>query len=460
MNQLASYYFKKKSLGSPAEGNIPIDVHVFKRADHHYAFDTRNFSILRLDPLGASILSQMKESSLDELIDLLGSICDNRLIESYYTKFLKMLEDGVFSRGPVRQPKKPPFYRLVAMVAGGCNMGCKYCFEKDVPTFQNANLMSKETADEMLHWYFRHHEGSKAHLQIYGGEPLLNWPVAVFLIEQMESWAAAKQILFTKYLITNGTLLTESQIDFFKDHHLSVQISADGDAKTHDRLRTFKSGQATMKCIQPNILKLKNQGVDFNLRAVITRKNPNSINVIDGLRSLGGQKVSFEIVAVDDIELQFDDNDWMVFNAHHEKQLSAPFDSWHLLPAELQSAIIQICEGKRLYYGCGAGVNEITVAPDGSLYECQRMYRTARSHISRNPDPQAICSLQTMVENRPICKDCWARYLCGGGCMHQAHIENGNEDPPQRFCQMKFETYENAIAKIHELRSRENTQAE
>jgi uncharacterized protein len=65
-----------------------------------------------------------------------------------------------------------------------------------------------------------------------------------------------------------------------------------------------------------------------------------------------------------------------------------------------------------------------------------------------------------MVDDRNICKSCWARYLCGGGCLHQSHIELGNADPVPQYCDMKYDLVEAAIVKIHELRARVNTTRE
>jgi uncharacterized protein len=337
-------------------------------------------------------------------------------------------------------------------------MGCSYCFEKDVPIYQNPNRLSVEQADETLEWFFRHQEGPAAHVQLYGGEPTLNWNVLQHVVARMEAWAAENGKELTKYMITNGTLLDPERIAWLKAHEVTVQVSVDGDEATHDRFRLFKSGKPTLGVIKPNIAELARQEADFNLRAVMTRENTDPRAVTDGLRRLGADQVSFEVVATDDPATRFTGDDWEAFVESSRSFLASPLTTWDQLPDEMKSVIINICGRQRIFYGCGAGISEVTVAPDGSIYECQRIYRTPYSNVGEDRSPTELASeLLTMVDDRPICQDCWARYLCGGGCMHQSHTEHGTDDPVPQYCTNKRALVEAAVVKIEALRARAAT---
>jgi uncharacterized protein len=303
---------------------FPLEVHVFEHHGRFYAFDVRNYTILKLDAHGAAVLSRMRTLPLDTIMEELASEIPSQVVKAHYLKFLEMIQDGVLSVEPVPRPTRPPFNRLVLMLAGGCNMGCTYCFEKDVSIYQKPNLMTREKADEILDWFFRHQEGKNAHIQLYGGEPLLNWPILQYVVERMEAWSQEKGIELTKYLITNGTLLNAERIAYLKAHNVTVQVSVDGDAETHNRFRIFKSGQPTMDRIKPNIAELARQETDFNLRAVLTRQNKDPNAVIKGLRSLGATRVSFEVVATDNTDAQFSDEDWEVFNKTYRDFVHSP----------------------------------------------------------------------------------------------------------------------------------------
>lgn len=435
---------------------LPVEVHVFAYENRHFAFDARNYTVLKLDAAGAAVLCRVHELTLEEIIDALDGSVSAPIVRAHYARFLEMVLNGTLSSEPVPRPARPPFNHLVIMLAGGCNMGCTYCFERDVPIYKNPNLLTREKADDILDWFFRHQEGQTAHLQLYGGEPLLNWSVLQHVISRAEPWARDKGIELTKYLITNGTLLNPERISWLKAHGVTIQVSVDGDPQTHNTFRVFKSGKPTLDVIKPNIDELARQGADFNLRAVLTRKNTDPKKVIQGLRDLGGTRVSFEVVATEAREAQFDDRDWDAFLEQHETYVNAPFSSWTEIPDEMKSVIMKLCQRQRVFYGCGAGVSEVTVAPDGNIYECQRIYRQPYSNIAEDRSPTTLGStLLTMVDDRPVCQDCWARYLCGGGCMHQSHVGHGSDDPLPQYCVMKRGLVEASIIKIDELRSKQ-----
>ncbi len=508
-----------------ATTKVPIDVHVFSHCRQYYAFDVRNYDILKIGRHGAAVLSRVRDLSLDGIIAELSPEIPTNSIRAHYLKFLELIRDGIVSMEPVWQPARPPFHRLVLMLAGGCNLGCTYCFEKDVSTSQKPNLMTQEVAEETLNWFIKHQEGKKAHIQLYGGEPLLNWPILKYVVKRMDFWAHENNIELTKYLITNGTLLNTKRIEFLKSHNVAIQVSVDGDADTHNRFRIFKSGKATMNKIKPNIEELLRQRTNLNLRAVLTRKNMDPNAVINGLRSFCCEKVSFEVVATDNVEAQLTNEDWKVFNKKYHDFVNSHYEIWNKLPDEMQSTIIRICERKRVRYGCGAGISEVTVAPDGSIYECQRLYRSPYSKISDDRSPTEIDSqilfipvyktgysssffhkllytlhdlfqildvenhlafnakwlsnaglkltdkhwstfnrkyheliyspyetwgapyskvsddnspielespLLTTVDERAVCKDCWTRYLCGGGCWHLFRMSHGKDETPAR----------------------------
>lgn len=437
---------------------FPLEVHVFEHGGVHYGFDSRNYAIFTLDAVAAQVLAAMRDRSLEEIVEALAPRVAANIVRAHYLRFVQMIEAGLLSSQPVSRPPRPPFSRLVIMLAGGCNMGCSYCFERDVPIYQHLNLMTRETADRVLDWFFRHQQGPKAHVQLYGGEPTLNWPVLTHVVERAEAWAAESGKELTKYLITNGTLLNPERIAFLREHHVTVQVSVDGDDATHNAFRVFKSGKPTMDRIRPNIRELKAQDVDVNLRAVLTSANCDPNSVIRGLRSHGISRVSFEVVATDHAHARLSKEDWTEFGDRFRDHVFAPFTSWEELPDEVQTAIVSLCEGKRVHYGCGAGVSEVTVAPDGNIYECQRIYRQPYSNVAEDKGPKELDSrFLTMVDERDICRSCWARYLCGGGCLHQSHVELGSANPVPQYCEMKYDIVEAAIVKIHELRARAQT---
>ena len=395
----------------------------------------------------------MRSSPLDDIIREFHSFIDKKRIKAHFLKLQKLIEDGVLSVTPLLPPPRPLFYRLVLLVAAGCNMGCRYCFEKDVPAYRQSTLLTREMADRILCWFFDHQKGPKAHIQIYGGEPLLNWPIVQYVVDRCDDWSKCQSVVLSKYMITNGTLLDADKIKWLKERSVAIQVSVDGDKETHDRFRVYKSGVPTMGHIQPNIAELIRQKGAFNLRAVLTREQTDPELILTGLRKHGATRVSFEVVATDCQEARLAEKDWSQFNKKYLRLLHRPFSSWIELPEDLQNIIIRICEQRRIIYGCGAGLSEVTITPDGAIYECQRLFRPPLGHVGDNKGlPELESHFLTPVDDREHCRSCWARYLCGGGCLHQSHIGHASDAPLPQFCEMKRNLAEAAIIKSHEIK--------
>ena len=81
---------------------------------------------------------------------------------------------------------------------------------------------------------------------------------------------------------------------------------------------------------------------------------------------------------------------------------------------------------ERLAYYCGAGRTYFALSQEGEFYPCHRsvgMGEYKMGDLDRGMDmklQQKILSLT--VDNRPVCKDCWARYPAAAGAGNTAWI--------------------------------------
>ncbi len=85
---------------------------------------------------------------------------------------------------------------------------------------------------------------------------------------------------------------------------------------------------------------------------------------------------------------------------------------------------------------CGAWADgHIAVDTDGLLYACASMAGIPDARIGSvwdGIDEVAMLAMaeQLLVTRREPCNRCWARFLCGGGCMHQSYLTFGEFGPP------------------------------
>jgi uncharacterized protein len=84
-----------------------------------------------------------------------------------------------------------------------------------------------------------------------------------------------------------------------------------------------------------------------------------------------------------------------------------------------------------MYRQCGAGVGYLAVATNGTLYPChrfvgQQQYQMGRVDQGVTNDSLRSMFLKISVNRKPICRTCWIKYHCGGGCHAHAAKFNGN----------------------------------
>lgn len=126
----------------------------------------------------------------------------------------------------------PVLKSLCLHIAHDCNLRCGYCFAGTGDFGGCRALMSKEVAEKAVEFAIT---GSKKRhnleLDLFGGEPLMNWPVVEHVINYVRrrEQETGKNIKLT--LTTNGTLLNDENIKFLNDNRVMLVLSLDGKKK-------------------------------------------------------------------------------------------------------------------------------------------------------------------------------------------------------------------------------------
>src|SRR5687768_10758056 len=139
-----------------------------------------------------------------------------------------------------------------------CNFACDYCFQGDHGDYNKfAAKMSLDTARQVASWIEQRLDEvkpEKFQLTLFGGEPLLNLPVAYYLGERLHALCEERGITQSISIITNGLLLTPEVVDRLKPYGLfGVKVTLDGDHDAHNRMRPLRGGQGTFDKIIQNI---------------------------------------------------------------------------------------------------------------------------------------------------------------------------------------------------------------
>src|SRR5262249_16865690 len=111
---------------------------------------------------------------------------------------------------------------------------------------------------------------------------------------------------------TNGTLLTNDDINFLRKNRFAVSVSVDGSERTNDAHRRARNGSGSFERIRKTIRPLLDDplGCKWTGRATLTRDNLNVLDRLDHLEAVGFAEVGVSPLRTSptpDLALQADD---------------------------------------------------------------------------------------------------------------------------------------------------------
>lgn len=353
--------------------------------------------------------------------------------------------------------EKPIVKSLCLLVTHDCNLRCGYCFA-DTGSFGGCRqLMSKETAEKAIEFAI---EGSKKRhnleLDMFGGEPLMNWPVVVHITEYVRrrEKETGKNIKLT--LTTNGTLLNDDNIKFLNDNRVMLVLSLDGKKETHDAMRPFPNKAGSYDAAVRGFKKVidSREGKNYYLRGTYTHFSTHFCEDVLDMTKVG-KEISVEpVVGIDepwvlteeDLPVIFDEYDKLARAYLERRREGNPFDFFHFNVALDNGP----CVAKRLA-GCGAGHEYYCITADGDIYPCHQFVGREQYKMGTLDTgivtPEMVQKFRhTHVLTKPECSKCWARFFCSGGCHANADLINGDISKPYEYgCRLQKKRLENAI---------------
>ncbi len=360
--------------------------------------------------------------------------------------------------------------RVTVLTTLQCNFACDYCFQGDHGDYNKfAKKMSLETAQQVVEWIGRRLDEvrpQKFVLTLFGGEPLLNLPVAYYLAERCHAACAERGVPQFINVITNGLLLTPDVVNRLLPYGLGgVKVTLDGDKDTHNRMRPLRGRQGTFDKIIENVRQvaplipitiggnfdeasadsypalldfLREQEfaehlAKINFKPVIkaTTESPKGViplTLVTGapagdakplngtcMTSLGAGSPKGSSVCD---SCHFVDEKMSYLRDETRKRGFPTPDGVHMGPCEIHR--------KHAY----------TLGPDGDLYACPGFTGDSTESIGRIDGQEnalhraAIARFEQLVPGKDECGDCGFVPVCGGGCSVAAHTELGDMHQP------------------------------
>ena len=428
-------------------------VHSYKMGGLNIVLDVFSGSIHAVDDVAFDIIGLYENESMENILSVISEkykdnpeVTEEEILDcidqiAELEKMGKLFTKDTFAdiAGNLKEHTSGVVKALCLHVAHTCNLNCSYCFASQGNYSGERAVMSFETGKRALDFLIEN-SGTRHNLEVdfFGGEPLMNFDVVKQLVGYARSVEkkAGKNFRFT--LTTNGMLIDDDVIEFANKEMSNVVLSLDGRKEIHDRFRVDYAGKGSWEQIVPKFQKLvKARGEkEYYMRGTFTHANPDFLNDIKEMLSLGFTELSMEpVVCAPDDPSALDYEDLPIVLRQYEQLASLmlerekqgkPFTFYHYM-LDLKNGP---CIYKRIS-GCGSGTEYMAVTPWGDLYPCHQFVGEEKFKLgdiwtgvsnTSVQDEFAACNVYTRSE----CADCWAKLYCSGGCAANAYHATGS----------------------------------
>lgn len=359
-------------------------------------------------------------------------------------KELPFLVDKVFPDNLINMEKHKSMQSIILPIAGHCNLRCSYCFAQNKGNF-GFNDMTEYQVGKILDYVFSHNEKKEVcKINFFGGEPLLNIKAIKWAVEYVRNNYPDRPVIYG--ITTNGTILNADILQFIKENNIRILLSYDGPVKLSSH-RVDMHGHNWNELIEKNINTLKEEGVKFQLRATISSDCKSLKDIYDYFESLNipfsavlaYKSRNIDKACVYEGKVDFFKREYKQLLDYYICRLK------NRLPINCYSIVnnlnCQIKNREKNYYACSGGINLFAITDSGDIYSCEhfafdKKYRIGTidkglyTHTHKNMFPQNVDKLIG-------CKNCWVKYLCGGGCFSEKELTKDLYMQLDEECELK-----------------------
>ena len=448
--------------------------HLFDFNNKKYILDYRNLFYSELDDVLFTIFRYLKNGNINELYGM-----DINLVSAEVT-ISNLYNKGIFFSENIALERKEYEEAYISLApVHNCNLRCKYCFAEHGDNFDgDTRCFSKENLIVALEFlYFQYFKGIKKFRIdfVSGGEPLMAFDIIENVIEFCERVQQDYGIETKFWLCTNGTICEYKYFRVLDDKRFNIGLSLDGPKEEHNRNRIFPGGIGSYENVKRTYEYIQTSN-SFSRKfkniwglVVVTAQTHSLVDILKHHRQMGFNNIQMKIVRSADPELTVDSNSIEKIKRLYNELFEFLIDNIRDNNIEYLKMIINDND----YFGkiirrliirtvvsnrCQAGKNKVSITADGKLYPCDSFVGNESFIIGdalqrwKNRD-NSICNV--FCADRESCKECWARYLCGGDCFHNSLLKNKNHlIPDETFCELEKHLIELSVVLLCEINTK------
>jgi uncharacterized protein len=358
---------------------------------------------------------------------------------------------------PVPPSPRERLAKFFIHVNNVCNLRCTYCYEQDLPydTIRNHVLPENRVEEVCRFIQASAADAQGVQLTFFGGEPFLSFGKVVSLHSRLETLLGDAPLHLN--VVTNGTILSDEQLDYLVKHRFDVMVSFDGTREYNDKQRPGIGGVSTYDRTLANIRRMVAAGVKkVSARITYGQESLDLVRSVRAVAELGVHDLAFRPV-MDATPV----NRWADWESHRAALHGVAEFYLERLVARRPVVINNVHEiVRRLVLRqpktdyCEWG-RTCSITSDGDIFPCTHFVGmpefhmgTIREGIDETRRAQFVPA--TRIENLP-CQACSLRHICGGGCRGCSQYVYGDIFREDDYCEARRELFAAVVQGIARL---------
>jgi uncharacterized protein len=325
--------------------------------------------------------------------------------------------------------------QLTVVITNRCNMSCSYCYANASTPGESDKQKAKidMTPDEVaaiIKASFS--DKSNIRLHLIGGEPFVNKDTLKRAVLECEKKALELGSKCSLSVSTNGSLISEEDALFLKEHDVHLRVEFDGIRSVHDKYRCYDNKRGSYDQVVRSLTYLKQNLCSYSVVSVMT---PSALvhlrDVYDGIVEYNPSAIRFSPLLTDTSgSLDEGNYDGSAYGKELKGLISRMVqgdDFLQIMRLKNVATYLPYIH-KRIPRTCGCPARygwSRAIDVDGAVYPCVTLIGRNASNIHFNAglDASSGCSCE---RGRHDCNNCWAYELCGGGCLFDERVRSSD----------------------------------
>ncbi|HDK7155514.1 TPA: radical SAM protein [Clostridium botulinum] len=172
-------------------------------------------------------------------------------------------------------------------LTSGCNLNCTYCYQDKRKDLNKKGYLTPENWKKLYAHFKQQIEKFKVKqfvVCLFGGEPMVDDAMLQKVVTDLRN-LQNDNLKVQLVMITNGTLFTEENIDFYCNNIQTIQITLDGIKNVHDKFRIYSNGRGSFDTIVEKLKLIKDHNKSKDPCELSLRVNVNE-DTVDQAREL------------------------------------------------------------------------------------------------------------------------------------------------------------------------------